>query len=211
MIAPDDRPTVLLDFDRTTFDSNRFYIDALAVLERRFGVNARQMAADYTQHCEWRNGIRFYDLLSHTEALGIAGEIAGKVISDGLAGRNYVYDDVVPFLAFVQTRASRVEIVTHGLPRFQELKRRLAPAISLLPFHPIVVPKADFIAETYPGAHGLMIDDKMVEGLPAGFRHIWIDRPAGAAGGVQDNRGLGRRGPHFKTLAEVALAWNDLF
>ena len=96
-----------------------------------------------------------------------------------LAAGGYVYEDVPAFIAAIQHLTAGIAVITHGTPRFQRLKWSLAPEIHGLPFHAILEPKAAFIARTYPGRHGTIIDDKAVRDLPQGFAHIWIDRTGG--------------------------------
>lgn len=176
------KPAVLLDFDRTVFDSDRFYDDVKLLLQRRYAIDPQRLANEYLEYCQWQEGVRYYDLFQHVRAYGLDEAAVEAGIERELACHDYVYADVAPFLGFLAPRAELVEIITHGSARFQQLKRRLAPGLQALAFHDILLPKAEFIAANYPGKHGVIIDDKLVEGLPAGFSHIRIDRSAEPGG-----------------------------
>lgn len=196
---------LVLDFDRTLFDSDRFYHEALAALEQELGVDASAMTADYTRYCQWRNGIRFYDLFSHAEALGITESTVRRVLERRLVGRDYVYHDVGRFLAFSDSRTATTEVVSHGLRRFQAFKWAMAPALQRLTLRPIVEPKADFIIRHYGAdSRGVIIDDKLVNGLPATWSQVLISRTDQLAAGQGSGAGRLRQ---VSSLDELMAGW----
>lgn len=196
------RPIVLLDYDRTIFDADRFFADAQQVLEHRYGLRTGQLTDEYIEYCQWQNGIRYYDLFRHIAAHTIDDHGAELVLARELSKNNYVYPDVLPFIEALQPLVERIAYLTHGTERYQQFKRRMAPRLPGLPFYVTLLPKGQFITEQCGVTQGIIVDDKPIPNLPGNFVQAWLGRPG------QATAAAGRAPYH--SLQAVLQAWPEL-
>lgn len=169
-------PLVLLDFDRTLFDTPRFMEDFYMLLTKEFGIDGQAARQTYPQAYVPVGGLQYYDFSVHMALLGAGADPVADAVRGKFGADRYIYDDVAGFLDAVHDTGSAAAIVTFGMHSFQRLKYDISPAVQGLPFNDVLTEKAEYIASAYAGRQGVIIDDRAVEALPSGFRHIWISR-----------------------------------
>lgn len=193
---------VVLDLDRTLFDTAHYMMDIGQLLQNEYGISPQLFISRYNEYYLERNGLHYYDFFSHLRTLNLQADAVERLILDKLAGQNYLYDDVPLFLDLVSQRTDTCMILTFGVRRFQSWKYRLSPALAAVPFQDILYGKAAYIAQTYPGRQGIIIDYKKVECLPSGFKHIWISR-SGEQGRYHSLLRIIEDWPHFQRKALI--------
>jgi hypothetical protein len=178
---------VIVDMDKMTFPSGQFMTDVSQALETGFGVDGRSFSDQVPGlHIPGPGPSRHYDFFAHVESLGLNADEVEAYILSAFDGRDYVYPDVPAFMRFLETEVQpdNSTLLTYGETRFQRLKYDCAPTLGGLAFVDTLLPKGPYITEHFPGYHGVMIDDKIVDGLPVGFKHVWVSRertpPVGA-------------------------------
>lgn len=169
---------LLVDFDRTLFDTDQFSQAWWQWLAKTYKVDAARELGRfedfYTYVGEWRN----YDFFAHIGDLSLPQPV-DEVLAAGrhaLRGRDFRYADssVVDRL-----HAPRdVELVTFGNAPYQQYKLSFCPMYDEgWVKHIIEEEKGDFIARTYGGRPTILVDDKMLAGsLPVTSEFIHLDR-----------------------------------
>ena len=195
---------VLVDMDKTVLDTGRFVGGLTVALEAGFEVNQQafrsQMPAFYVGGKDERT-LRYYDFFAHANQLGLDLDEAEAYILENLAGQDYIYDDVPPFLDFlaVQVQPETSLLLTYGEPRFQQLKYACAPTLGSLACVDTLRPKGEYISKRFAGRRGVIIDDKIVDGLPSGFKHVWLAR---------DEVSLDRKS--YSSLGNIQEHWDEI-
>lgn len=121
---------ILLDFDHTLFDTDRFFWIDLRSAFARFGVPDDAWETSY--EAIWPSG---YSLAKHLDALARLGAIADssavKAMLDALEKtfsdlRPYLFPDVVGFLEAARRRGFELILLSFGDPTWQSYKVRAA-------------------------------------------------------------------------------------
>lgn len=170
---------IILDLDNTVFQTRQFNDDLGPVLEAGFGVDSRRFRASVPDfYVAGKEGLRHYDFFGHVSQLGLDANEVEAYILECFAGRDYAYGDVPPFMDFLtkQVGSDLLILLTYGESRFQQMKFKCVPSLGKLKYADTLQPKGDYIRENFSGRRGLIIDDKIVNGLQGGFRQIWLTR-----------------------------------
>lgn len=121
-----DRP-ILLDFDHTLFDTDRFFWMDLRGAVARLGVDGGLWEATY--EAVWPGG---YSIERHVEALAThaswppPGQILDAFDAEFADLRGYLFPDVLPFLAAARKGGRRVILLSFGDPGWQAFKVKAA-------------------------------------------------------------------------------------
>jgi len=131
------RALYILDFDRTLFDTHRFFEDMKACLERTHKLDIGQFTATWQSYVEPGSG--GYDPHRHHQALlGLSPDELDEVIQSELGNRDYTFPDATTWLEQHLHRDDEdLVVVTMGRPRYQALKFHHAPLVR--PLHKVVV------------------------------------------------------------------------
>jgi hypothetical protein len=116
------RQLYILDFDRTLFDTRRFFEDMKAALKRTHQLDMKAFAKTFESFIEPATG--GYDPhRHHGELLGLTPGELDQVVAAELGHEDYTFPDAAAWLSS-QAHAPNVDlvIVTMGRPRYQELK-----------------------------------------------------------------------------------------
>lgn len=167
---------LLIDFDRTLFDSGRFIAAWWSWLGQRYGLSAEQELSRiddfYSYVGDWRN----YDFMSHLASLQLPTTVE-QVMTDGrqaLTGQDFLYSDARRLLARVADR--EVRIVTFGNAAYQRYKLSFCGDLDHLPVDIIEEDKADYVTRRYGDRSVVLIDDKLLDGLPSSIHFVHLDR-----------------------------------
>lgn len=129
------RRGILLDFDHTLFDTDRFFWVDLKAAFGRFGVSDDAWEKSY--ETIWPSG---YSLAKHAEELGRLGAIASASVASAMHAtlerafsdlRPYLFPDVVEFLNAARHRAFDLILLSFGDPAWQSYK---VQASGLIPY-----------------------------------------------------------------------------
>jgi hypothetical protein len=193
-------PLVIIDLDRTLFETDRFFDDFCRCLEEHFHVDVGKIQAEYRDFYEHgENDLRHYDFFRHLATIGLKAsdnEVEERLI-EALSSNGYLYDDAEPFLDFLKPHNLEVLILTYGEERFQRLKYRCVPALGGYAFTSTLRPKPEYIANNFVGRVGVIVDDQSIPDVPEGFQSVWLQR--------------GHRGEDvYSSLDDVRSHWGKL-
>jgi hypothetical protein len=192
---------VIVDMDMMAFPSGKFIEDVSQALEDGFGIDAKSFSERVPGlHVQGVGNLRHYDFFAHIESLGLSPDEVEQYILSTFSDRDYVYGDVAPFLDFLANEAqpNNSTLLTYGETRFQRLKYDCAPTLGSLSFVDTLLPKGRHITEHFSGQHGVIIDDKIVDNLPLGFKHVWVNRALAPPSGAH------------RTLQTVQEQWGEI-
>jgi phosphoglycolate phosphatase-like HAD superfamily hydrolase len=159
------RRAILLDFDHTLFDTDRFFWVDLKAAFIRFGIPDGAWEKSY--EAIWSSG---YSLQKHLEALRKLGIIASASVASAMQEtlertftdlRPYLFPDVVEFLNAARRRAFDLLLLSFGDPAWQSYKVRasgLTPYFTQIVYTPHEKGKAetlDKFASAYAELHAI--------------------------------------------------------
>ncbi len=171
------QPILLVDFDRTLFDTDRFTTACWQAITKKYKVDGQAELANVASHYTEISGLKYYNFQSHIAAvLSVPPWKVTEAIRPALKTQNFVYDDAK--LLFRWQRKYPVRILTFGATWHQQYKLSFAPQFKDIPVDITLQPKGKFIAEKFKGSTGWLIDDKYNGGLPDGFTEIHLVRTA---------------------------------
>lgn len=125
-VAARERRGILLDFDHTLFDTDRFFWIDLGSAFARFGVPADVWERSYD--AIWPSG---YSLTKHLDELAKLGAISGPEIGQTMLNalnadfsdlRSYLFPDVSGFLKSASGRGFDLILLSFGDPSWQSYK-----------------------------------------------------------------------------------------
>lgn len=195
---------VLIDFDHTLFDTDRFFWMDVRRAFARFGIDPALWEETY--EVVWPSG---YSLDKHLAALAartdggpapIRAEAVRSVLREAFSDlRAYLFPDTLPFLQEARRRGAELHLLSFGDPGWQAYKVRgcgIQGLFSRIHYIPAEQAKAAAVEAMGDDSRGLVaIDnnsaelDRMRERAP-GLRTYWIDRvpPEGTEPGDEEAR-----------------------
>lgn len=147
------RRGILLDFDHTLFDTDRFFWVDLKSAFAQFGISSDAWEKSY--EAIWSSG---YSLAKHLEALARFGTTAdpsaAKAMLETLESafsdlRPYLFSDVLGFLDAARSRGFDLILLSFGDPAWQSYKVRasgLTPYFTQIVYTPHEKGKAEILA-----------------------------------------------------------------
>jgi hypothetical protein len=175
---------LVLDFDRTLFDTVRFMEELYKEMERSFKIPAAQWQEEVKQFQRDVATGQCYDLLAHIRAHGLAAdEVLGR-LTEAWPLDHFLFPDSLRLLERLRKTdiIERTSILTYGEAKTQLFKVSLAPALAGLPVDITETPeKGKHLVFEYGDASGLLIDDKCIEALPEHFDFIQLVREGASA------------------------------
>lgn len=177
-----DLDVLVLDFDRTLFDTDTYYAAVLDLLAANFGIDRGRVLQDFKTHQHTQDGMQHYDFFGHVVALGLDPDVVEAAVISEFAGK-FVYADVPQVLQMLPDTLEAV-VLTYGDPRHQHMKYRLSRLN--LPLNIASGQKGPWLQNRYGDKRGLMVDDRVVADLPPKFSFVQIDRTAQNSGAPTD-------------------------
>lgn len=172
-----DNLSVIIDMDKVVFKTSQFIIDIAKLIEQKFNINQKTFMEQVPDY--YKSGIgnlRLYDFFEHIEKLGLNSDLVESTILDGFKESDYSYSDVPDFLNFLYEKTHKITLLTYGETRFQKLKFNCAPSLHKLHYVDTIFPKTKYIHDYHQTGQGIIIDDKIIDNLPANFKQIWLTR-----------------------------------
>ena len=165
---------LLIDLDRTLFDTTLFVQTLWDWIEQTYGVNAESSRHGMKQYFTYVGEMYNYDFFKHIADLGIDGNDLTRRAQAELAGL-FIFDDVAEFLG--TTRDLDRAILTFGADNYQQFKISLCPELKGLDVYMTQGFKHEYITEHWPDQPTLLIDDRLLEpALPSVTQFVLIDR-----------------------------------
>lgn len=161
---------LLLDFDRTLFDTARFVERLWNWLAKHYGIDAeheKSRVAEFSHHV---GDMYSYDFFGHVAALAIDGQSISRRAHQELADENFLYPDASAALVLSP------QILTFGNEPYQRFKLDFCPELADIKSTIIEEPKELFIARTLPDTPVVLVDDKLLRTLPPNLRFVHLDR-----------------------------------
>lgn len=170
---------VLIDFDFTLFKSFDFWQDFSVALAQASGKDLATYSNGYEEFVRGEGRLRLVDYDLILEHAGVTLEQVSEHFARISANKDYLYEDARQLLTELRNMPDyEVEILTFGEERFQRFKLKLVPEVAGYRHNIIQKLKTNFIAETFLGRQGVLIDDKPDQQLPEGWTEIHINRKA---------------------------------
>lgn len=165
---------LLIDLDRTLFDTTLFVQKLWDWIEQTYGVDAEASRYGMKQYFTYVGEMYNYDFFKHISELGIDGKDLTRRAQAELTGL-FVFDDAPEFLK--ATKDFDRAILTFGADNYQQFKVSLCPELSGLEVHKTQGYKHEYIETHWPNQPTLLIDDRLLEpALPSVTRFVLIDR-----------------------------------
>ncbi|MBP6880329.1 hypothetical protein KBC31_01725 [Candidatus Saccharibacteria bacterium] len=127
---------ILLDMDRTIFDTDQHFTDFTDITAREYGLDASLLRNH--EHQLTKNpgpyspidDIRYNNILPGVDANQLLENIEKQMLAND---HDYLYPDVAEFIVRQQKQGNEVVIVTVGTHEYQLHKQRLSPELHALP------------------------------------------------------------------------------
>lgn len=167
---------LLLDFDRTLFDTHNFWIDLDILLFKKYGLPPDWLKENYPKFVlsKYDQQMVVFQLLANQSRVPEA-ELAMS-ITEMIKNKpdNYLFFDAVDILSDLNQFAHgyEVEILTFGDNQFQAIKTDPGELIRKIPIRIISEPKSEYIKREFSDYRGILIDDKPDQQLPEGWLEI---------------------------------------
>jgi hypothetical protein len=174
------KPLLLIDLDRTIFDTNSFFEFVIEAFTSEFAVSKQEvdkhlhlLAVGATNH------LRHTDFAQLLTELHINSERFYAYIAQATSPNQFILADAVPFLEWAHRQDEfELGILSFGQPEIQTLKIEISPLVSSLHRMIIMTRKNDYIVDAFADRQGILVDDKPDQNLPVGWVEIHIDRKA---------------------------------
>lgn len=193
------KPLLLMDLDRTLFDTALFFERVWDHASARYGLDAEAEKAKASQFHRMYGDMYNYRLFDHLRSSVGPGFEPDSFISGAvseLAGL-FVYPDVTPRLM------ERVDaILTFGDRDEQMFKLALSPALQGVQVHAVLEPKGGYISRTFDVPVVLVDDKDILDEIRPPATFIRIDRSSDGEGA--------RRGHVITTLEDVLGIVDDI-
>ncbi len=121
---------VILDFDSTLFNVEKFLVDLPKIIEEQCEVPVERFHATYEQV---KKDSGSYNLHDHLTLLGVSIAHAEHILTPAFFSGDYAYPGLKEDIERFKKSADLV-IWTLGNPRFQNFKRSLIPFLEGIPF-----------------------------------------------------------------------------
>lgn len=169
-----DKPLLLVDFDRTLFDTSAFVESLWSAIAKRYGVDKTRELARAKQFYEYQGQWYDYDFYRHIGTIAvIPKDIAAfeAAIHKDLGNDFFLFADALGLIDSIDA------IVTFGNEPYQRFKLSFCPQLQPVPTHIIQAGKGDFILQQFGQRPAVLVDDKRLEAeLPVSVQFIHIDR-----------------------------------
>jgi hypothetical protein len=172
------KPVIFLDFDRTLFDTDLFWIDFAECLAVVIGISPAQILNAYTDYVTTTNLTSYIFYEDYIKQHNINHKLVQESVDKMLKNKQYLFEDAIELLDGSNNlqRECEVAVLTYGQELFQNLKISLCKELKNLTSYITLLPKTEFIDYYMPNRFGLLVDDKLGQNLPNGWVEVHIDR-----------------------------------
>ncbi len=174
-------PVLLLDLDRTLFDTDRYTAALLGALAPQIGVSAEILIAEVPGQyvASSHGGGSYYDMIRHLQAYGASFDDIKRCVAE--LPNDYLFPDAASLLNALRASRREAQLLTHGEHKAQSLKLAVCQPLGHMAAHITLQPKGLYIANKWPNSGGMIVDDKDIADIPEGWTGVRINRSASAS------------------------------
>lgn len=182
---------LLVDFDLTLFRTDAFAGDLWQEMATQSGRPVTETEED-GKNFHLDPVLGGYDFHAHIDSYGLSRDVLWKRLDELVRSKDYLYPDAAPFIQALQGAGYSPSILSYGENQYQSAK--IVPVLAKLAgfqdgtteneslsYDVVFQKKGQYIAATYPGEQGVLVDDVPGQNLPGGFVEIQLDRQSGLA------------------------------
>lgn len=179
-----DKPLLLVDFDRTLFDTGAFVEALWSAISELYGVNKAHELTRAKQFYEYQGQWYDYDFYRHLSTIPEIPQntsVFEAAIRTRLSGDDFLFPDASGLIDAIDA------IVTFGNEPYQRFKLSFCPQLHRVPTYIIQTGKGDFIRQRFGERPAVLVDDKRLETeLPPSVQFIHLNRGQAQALVVHD-------------------------
>jgi hypothetical protein len=170
------RKTVFVDLDRTLFDTNQFMVAVWEAVGQLYpNVDILYETSRIGKWYAHVGDLKHYLFPKHfAHATGGVFQDAVPALHSLLQHEQFAFPDATAVKTW-QAKGYEVRILSFGATDLQQFKLSLIPAFDE-PRDIILEAKGPYLAKHYPGAVGVMVDDKRNSSLPPNIKEVWLQR-----------------------------------
>jgi hypothetical protein len=174
------KPLILLDLDRTIFDTAQYVAEMPSLLMGYTQKTASEISEYIPSMLSGeRDKLHRADYDDFVHFLGMNFDEFSDAITGEAVMNHYLYDDAKYLVSWLKHNNLDFEILTFGDPKVQQIKLSITPFLTGINASVIDTLKNAYIKNTLGNAiSGVLIDDKPDQQLPQGWTEIHIDRKA---------------------------------
>lgn len=166
---------LLLDLDRTLFDTDLFIRTLWTWIGQAYGVDIQAARANQGTYYRYVGDMYDYDFFRHIQDLGIDKQDLITRVHQELKQSHFLYPDVAAFLEL--THDLDRAILTFGNEPYQSFKLSFCPQLLELPVYMTLEQKPGYIQAHWPDIATTLIDDRLLAGsLPSTTTFIQLNR-----------------------------------
>ncbi|MCW1908089.1 MAG: hypothetical protein KIH63_001970 [Candidatus Saccharibacteria bacterium] len=179
---------IFIDFDETLFEHYAFaaWIEDLLHEKGELTMGKGSFMASINAYHEVLQQVPLLRLYRHRDHYAYTTKSGWQALSAEIhkqaktSKADFSYPDAKRFIDVVNGFGVTVKILTYGDQEYQLFKIAscTVSGVAHLETEVILEPKSSYIASTYAGTRGVLVDDKYPLSLPDGWVHIWLDREA---------------------------------
>jgi hypothetical protein len=168
---------LFVDFDSTLFNTKDYMLSTWQAVAAHYGLDVAHEMARVPEFYRQIGDLRTYYFDDHIHDVlpGEPLDNIARVAYEALKDRDFLYSDAQEIFTW-RTLGCEVRILTFAEPWTQHLKFNLVPAFDEFPRDIVLEEKGQFIARTFPGVRGWLVDDRINNGLPEGVKGVWLNR-----------------------------------
>lgn len=168
---------LLVDFDRTLFDTSRFVEAWWRRAAERYHIDIARELGRMEEYFNYVGQWRSYDFYRHVGELGLTVPVEQLLdtVRRDLATQDFTYDDAKYVFQLKEHRD--VELVTFGNQPYQTYKISFVPELKAWTKHITEVDKADYLRVKFGDRPLALVDDKDLQAeLPANVDFVRLNR-----------------------------------
>lgn len=154
---------IVLDFDRTLFDTTKFSLWFAAQVAKRSGKSPETITQEAAKaYYVYQGDLYYYDMQAHMgDIFGNQAEaMLDEIQALAKTSENFLFDDVRRTLADLR-RYGKVTILTFGEEQYQKFKISLCSELADVPAAIVQSAKGPHLAEQFePSVRCVFVDDK---------------------------------------------------
>lgn len=205
------KPVILLDFDRTLFDTDAFWQDFAGCLAEVTGLRQSAIANNYEDYCRGQGNdkLRYVDLDGFISEYGISFENIVSQVDKDFNLQDYLFADAAIAYGLFESHQDNFDfaVLSFGQEKFQNLKISRCNLPKDIPVYITQQAKTDFINYYLSDRHGALIDDKLGQDLPRKWTEVHINRSNKLTGPAK----IGKNLYQISNLAQVPELLQKLF
>ena len=170
------KPVVILDLDKTIFNTELFWLNAVSALNNIVAKEyiANNLANKYSSY--YKDGSHYTDFSSLLSDNNVDIKVLANKIKVMYPFSDFLLPDSYNLLKYLDEHEYMVQILTIGDKEYQKLKVIFCPKIQKYKVDIISYAKYKYINLNYKNTAGVLIDDKPNQHLRSDWYEIYVNR-----------------------------------